>query len=115
MLPGWNGFSSYIMKNPKPRAAKGIGGIVDENSRVLKHDENRAVRDAAIIAGAQKVEHYEIASYGSVRAWAEQMGHPVALILIDVVMHSAFYQTTLDVLLRHLTCDFTYSRGSGHE
>ncbi len=38
--------------------------------------------DAGIIAAAQKVEHYEIASYGSVRAWAEEMGHSDAVKLL---------------------------------
>ena len=48
-------------------------GILSEGEDILDHDENPAVRDAGIIAGCQKVEHYEIASYGSVRDWAQQM------------------------------------------
>jgi ferritin-like metal-binding protein YciE len=50
-------------------------GILEEGKEILGHAENLDVRDAGIIAGAQKVEHYEIASYGSVIAWAELLGH----------------------------------------
>ena len=50
----------------RERNAKRIEGIIDEDKGTfLKKDNDRAVGDAAIIAGAQKVEHYEIASYGS--------------------------------------------------
>ena len=69
-------------EDAKAESCDGIEGILDENKDLLKHDENVAVRDAAIIAGAQKVEHYEIASYGSVCAWARQMGHTDALNLL---------------------------------
>ncbi|MEI9975948.1 MAG: ferritin-like domain-containing protein [Ignavibacteriota bacterium] len=61
----------------------GMKGILTEGEDILEHDENVAVRDAGIIAGCQKVEHYEIASYGSVRAWAEQMGHTKAAKLLQ--------------------------------
>jgi ferritin-like metal-binding protein YciE len=59
----------------KGEKCKGMEGIIDEGKDVVSHDENLDVRDAGIIGGAQKVEHYEIASYGSVRNWADQMGH----------------------------------------
>jgi len=54
---------------------KGIAGIIDEGKDILKHDENADVRDAGIISAAQRVEHYEMAAYGTVRTWAKQMGH----------------------------------------
>jgi ferritin-like metal-binding protein YciE len=62
-------------EEPKTETCKGMEGIIDEGKDIVSHDENLNVRDAGIIAGAQKVEHYEIAAYGSVRTWAEQMGH----------------------------------------
>jgi ferritin-like metal-binding protein YciE len=70
-------------EDAKAESCKGIEGIIDEGKDLIKHDENPAVRDAGIIAGAQKVEHYEIASYGSVRTWAEQMGHTEAAALLQ--------------------------------
>jgi ferritin-like metal-binding protein YciE len=67
----------------KEEKCKGMQGIIDEGKDLSKHDENLGVRDAAIIASAQKVEHYEIASYGTLRTWAKLMGHDEAAILLQ--------------------------------
>jgi ferritin-like metal-binding protein YciE len=67
----------------KGEKCKGMEGIINEGKDVVKHKENPSVRDTGIIAGAQKVEHYEIAGYGSVRTWAAQMGHVVAAELLQ--------------------------------
>ena len=53
---------------------KGMEGILDEANEVMKQDASPEALDAAIIMSAQKVEHYEIASYGSAACWAAQMG-----------------------------------------
>jgi ferritin-like metal-binding protein YciE len=53
----------------------GIAGIVKEGSRIIENRElDSALKDAALIAGAQKAEHYEIAGYGTVAAWARTLG-----------------------------------------
>ena len=70
-------------EEPKTETCQGMKGIIDEGDDIVGHDENLNVRDAGIIAGAQKVEHYEIASYGSVRTWAEQMGHQESATLLQ--------------------------------
>lgn len=67
----------------KEEKCKGIVGIIDEGKDLIKHDENLDVRDAAIIASAQKVEHYEIASYGTARTWAQLMNHDEAARLLQ--------------------------------
>jgi ferritin-like metal-binding protein YciE len=74
-------------ENVKGEKCKGMEGIIDEDKDIVKHDENPGVRDAGIIAGAQKVEHYEIAGYGSVRTWAEQMGHTEAAELLQQTLN----------------------------
>ena len=53
----------------------GMAGIIEEGSELMKEEEAGAVLDAALIAAAQRVEHYEIASYGTARTLAEQLGH----------------------------------------
>jgi ferritin-like metal-binding protein YciE len=58
-------------------------GLIEEANELLKEQKGKSSIDAAIIAAAQKVEHYEIASYGTVRAWAEQMGHDEAVELLQ--------------------------------
>ncbi len=67
----------------KGESSKGMEGILSEGKDIVKHDENPSVRDAGIIAGAQKVEHYEMAAYGSVRTWAQQMGHTESAALLQ--------------------------------
>jgi ferritin-like metal-binding protein YciE len=62
---------------------KGISGIINEGKDIVKHDENPDVRDAGIISAAQRVEHYEMAAYGTVRTWAQQMGHTEAAELLQ--------------------------------
>jgi len=54
---------------------KAMEGLIAEGSELLEMDDaDRAVRDAGLIGAAQRVEHYEIAAYGSARAYAEQLG-----------------------------------------
>lgn len=57
-------------------------GIIEEASQLVEEQKGKGSLDAAIIAAGQKVEHYEIASYGTVRAWAKQMGHREAADLL---------------------------------
>jgi ferritin-like metal-binding protein YciE len=68
-----------------PRAKKCVAmeGILDEGKEHLKEDAEEEVLDAMMIADAQKVEHYEIASYGTVKAWAEQLGLDQIAGLLD--------------------------------
>lgn len=61
-------------ENPKGKKCKGMEGLVDEGSEVMGEDFEGALMDAAIIGAAQRVEHYEIAAYGTVCAFAEQLG-----------------------------------------
>jgi ferritin-like metal-binding protein YciE len=49
-------------------------GILDEGEKMLEEVENGEVRDPLLIASAQKVEHYEIASYGTLCEWAQTLG-----------------------------------------
>ena len=57
-------------------------GIIEEGKELMAKDMSDEAMDAALIAAAQKVEHYEIASYGTVRNWARVAGMPdVAKVL----------------------------------
>ena len=56
------------------KKCKGMEGIIKENKELLGEDAEPEVLDAGMIAGAQKVEHYEIASYGTVRTYAQVLG-----------------------------------------
>jgi len=56
------------------KSCAGIRGILKEGEEALEKDLNGSVKDALLIAGAQRVEHYEIAGYGTVAAWADELG-----------------------------------------
>ena len=62
---------------------KGMEGVIDENKELMEEDAEPSVGDAALILGAQKVEHYEIAGYGSVRTFAEVLGETQAMRLLE--------------------------------
>jgi ferritin-like metal-binding protein YciE len=64
------------------KPCKGMQGILEEGDEMVKEMKDTAALDAAIISGGQKVEHYEIASYGTLVAWAEKMGHDEAARLL---------------------------------
>jgi len=59
----------------KGKKCEGMAGLIEEAKKMLEEDAEPAVLDAALIASAQKVEHYEIASYGCVCTYAEMLGH----------------------------------------
>lgn len=61
-------------------------GLVEEGKEVIEEVEAGALRDAALIGGAQKVEHYEIASYGTLSAIAKQLGYQDALPLLQATL-----------------------------
>lgn len=65
-----------------------MAGLVEEAERCVKDTEDGTmVRDAAIIACAQKVEHYEIASYGTLKTLANLMGHQRAVSLLEATLN----------------------------
>jgi len=66
----------------KKKTCKAMKGLIEEADDIVKEQKDSKALDAGIIAACQKVEHYEIASYGTVCAWAEQMGHDDALELL---------------------------------
>jgi len=71
---------------PQRMTCAAMKGIIAEGDEILNAKGDDYVRDAAIIAAAQRVEHYEMAGYGSVRTWAEQLGQTsIAQILQDTL------------------------------
>ncbi len=58
----------------KGKPCKGMKGLLEEGSEAVKEEDKGPMRDLAIIAGCQKVEHYEISAYGTVRTLAEHLG-----------------------------------------
>ena len=61
----------------------GIAGIIEEGKNVMEEDFDAATMDACLIAGGQRAEHYEMAAYGTLIAWARAMGHSDAADLLQ--------------------------------
>ena len=73
-------------KSPRAKTCEAMKGLIEEAEEVLKEGEKSPVRDALIIACAQKVEHYEIATYGTLCTWAKAVGYDNALKLLKQTM-----------------------------
>jgi ferritin-like metal-binding protein YciE len=67
-------FSQIPKADKEGKTCKGMKGIIKDNQDLLDTDAEPEVLDAGMIAGAQRVEHYEIAGYGTVRTYAELLG-----------------------------------------
>lgn len=63
-----------IGEKPKGKTCKAMKGLIEEGAEILSEDGDESVLDAGIIVAAQKVEHYEIAAYGSLRTFAQLLG-----------------------------------------
>jgi ferritin-like metal-binding protein YciE len=61
----------------------GIAGIIDEGKSIMEEDFDDSTMDACLIAAGQRAEHYEIAAYGTLVAWARTMGHEEAADLLQ--------------------------------
>jgi ferritin-like metal-binding protein YciE len=67
----------------KGKTCKGMQGLITEGDELIKEKADPAVRDAGLIAAAQRVEHYEMAAYGTVRTYAQQLGQQRAASLLQ--------------------------------
>ena len=67
------GFFASLFGGSGKQVCKAMEGLITEGEKIMAEDMTADVMDAAIIAAAQKIEHYEIASYGTVRAYAEEL------------------------------------------
>lgn len=69
--------------SPRGKRCKAMEGLIDEGAEVIAEDAEPDVKDAALIAAAQRVEHYEIAGYGCVRTYAKLLGNDQAARLLQ--------------------------------
>ena len=70
-------------ESPKGKTCQAMKGLIEEGSEILDEKGEESVLDAGIIAAAQKVEHYEIATYGTLRAWADLLNQEEAAGLLQ--------------------------------
>ena len=71
-----------LHESMKRKTCKAMQGLIAEGQEMMSEMKGSNALDAALIAAAQKIEHYEIATYGTLCTWAEEMGHEDALRLL---------------------------------
>ena len=74
-------------KNATAKKCEAMEGIIKEGEELMESSEKGAMRDAGIISAGQKVEHYEIASYGTLRQFAETLGLTEAVTLLEATLN----------------------------
>lgn len=74
---------NIIGKRAIGKTCEAIDGIIEEGEEILEEYEDSPALDAGLIAAAQAVEHYEISRYGTLKRWAELLGHDDAAELLD--------------------------------
>lgn len=74
---------ALLGKTAKTKTCEAMEGLVKEGAEAIEEDMADELRDCALIAAAQKVEHYEISGYGTLRAWATQLGHEKVAALLE--------------------------------
>ena len=72
-----------IGQKPQGKTCAAIVGITDEGAEIMEEYEGSPALDAGLLAAAQAVEHYEISRYGTLRTWAEELGHEDAAELLE--------------------------------
>jgi len=88
-----------IGKAPRGKTCDAILGIIEEGKGIIEEFEGSPALDAGLVAAAQAVEHYEMARYGTLKAWAQQLGHKEAVALLDQTLGE---ETKTDKLLSQL-------------
>src|SRR5918993_512425 len=73
-------------EKPKTKVCKGMQGIIEEGKEMMQEDIDADVLDAALIASAQRAEHYEIAAYGTLRTYARLLGEDEAAKILQEIL-----------------------------
>ncbi len=94
------------------KVCEAMKGIIEEASETMKEDMAPEVLDAVLVASAQKVEHYEIASYGTVMTWAEDLGEAGVAKLLSATLDE---EKATDVKLTKLATTDINARAANAE
>jgi len=75
-----------IDKKPQAKKCDAILGIAKEGEEIMREFKGSPALDAGLLSAAQAVEHYEISRYGTLKTWANDLGHPDAARLLDATL-----------------------------
>jgi len=104
-----------LEKTAKGKTCKAMKGLIEEGGEVIEEDSEEPINDLALIAAAQRVEHYEISAYGTAKAMAKHIGeNQVASLLEETEDEEKAADKKLTEIAMDLMQDAT-SRGGGEE
>jgi ferritin-like metal-binding protein YciE len=97
-------------QKPSTKTDKALEGILHEGEQDIADSATPSVRDAAIVAAAQQVEHYEIAAYGTLQTYATHLGHSEAGKLLQATLDEerAADRKLTEIALNHLKVEVTH-------
>jgi ferritin-like metal-binding protein YciE len=98
-----------IGETARAKTCKAMEGLVEEGAEVIEEQAEPDVKDAALIAAAQKVEHYEIATYGTLVTWAKLLDHTKAATLLGQTLEE---EKATDEKLSELAESFVNERAA---
>lgn len=75
-----------IGEKPQGKTCDAIMGILDEGAEIMEEYKGSPALDAGLLAAAQAVEHYEMSRYGTLCAWADELGHTKAVSLLEATL-----------------------------
>jgi ferritin-like metal-binding protein YciE len=103
-------------ESPKGKKCKGMEGLVAEGAEVMEEDFEGSLMDAALIGAAQRVEHYEIAAYGTVCAFAEELGETEqSSLLTETLEEEKETDEKLTQLAEQINAEANEAGGDGEE
>ncbi|HVS86112.1 MAG TPA: DUF892 family protein [Gaiellaceae bacterium] len=95
-----------------PEECKAMKGLIAEGEEIVEQDGDPLAKDAALIAAAQRVEHYEIAAYGTIRALAKELGRGEIVDLADQTLDE---ESQADTLLTKIATGGMFKSGLNQE
>jgi ferritin-like metal-binding protein YciE len=101
-----------IGESPGKKTCKAMVGLLEEGEEIMKEDAPESVLDAGIISAAQKVEHYEMATYGCLRDWAQLLGLSEA---VDVLQETLDEEGETDKRLTEIAQSLNVEALSGED
>jgi len=96
----------------KSKKCEAMTGLIEEANEIVSDNRGEPTINAALISAAQKVEHYEIASYGTLREWAEQLGNDTAARLLQEILDE---EKSADTRLSDLARECCNASAQGEE
>jgi ferritin-like metal-binding protein YciE len=101
--------------SPRGKKCAAMEGLIEEGKELMHEDMDDALLDAGLIGAAQKVEHYEIAGYGTVRTWAELLGMNEAVDLLQQTLDEEKETNEKLSELAHQEVNLKAKEGEEHE